>query len=72
VRFQGLVLPLWLALYCVGSFGLGFLRADEMPLLASLRIDQVADLVLFVTGAVIFVVVLVRNKKLALQYSTRL
>lgn len=65
-RFKGLVLPLWLALYCVGSFWLGFLRADEMPLLASLRIDQVADLVLFVTGAVIFVVGLVRSKKVAI------
>ncbi|MFL7793761.1 MAG: prolipoprotein diacylglyceryl transferase [Anaerolineae bacterium] len=70
-RFKGLVLPLWLALYCIGSFGLGFLRADEIPLLASLRIDQVADLVFFVIGAVIFVVVLVRNKEMAIEYSTR-
>jgi prolipoprotein diacylglyceryltransferase len=63
VRPGGLVLPLWLALYCAGSFWLGFLRADEMPLLAGLRIDQVADLALFAIGAVIFVVGLVRNKE---------
>jgi phosphatidylglycerol---prolipoprotein diacylglyceryl transferase len=65
VRPGGLVLPLWLALYCTGSFWLGFLRADGMPLLAGLRIDQVADLVLFAIGAVILVVGLVRNKDTA-------
>lgn len=64
MRFKGLVLPLWLALYCAGSFGLGFLRADEMLLLASLRIDQVADLVFFVIGIVILVVGLIRNRGL--------
>lgn len=65
-RLGGLVLPLWLAFYCAGSFWLGFLRADEMPLLAGLRIDQAADLVFFVIGAAIFVVVLVRNKETAI------
>jgi phosphatidylglycerol:prolipoprotein diacylglycerol transferase len=65
-RSGGLVLPFWLTLYCAGSFWLGFLRVDEMPLLAGLRIDQVADLALFVIGAVISVVGLVRNKERAI------
>jgi len=51
-RFEGLVLPLWLAPYTGGSFGLGFLRADEVGLVAGLRADQVADLALVVIGAV--------------------
>jgi len=51
-RFEGLVFPLWLALYTVGSFGLGFLRADEVGLIAGWRTDQVADLTLAVIGAV--------------------
>jgi phosphatidylglycerol:prolipoprotein diacylglycerol transferase len=65
-RFGGLALPLWLTLYCAGSFWLGFLRADEMPLLAGFRIDQVADLVFFAVGAVTTVMGLVRNKKMAI------
>lgn len=64
-RLAGLVLPLWLAFYCAGSFWLGFLRADEIPLLVGLRIDQVADLVFSAIGGVMFVVGLVRNKKAA-------
>jgi phosphatidylglycerol:prolipoprotein diacylglycerol transferase len=51
-RFEGLVFPLWLALYTAGSFGLGFLRADEVGLVAGWRADQVADLALAVLGAV--------------------
>ena len=65
-RLEGLVLPLWLALYCAGSFWLGFLRADGMPPSAGLRIDQVADLAFFAIGAVVLVVGLVRNKETAI------
>ncbi|MBN1979136.1 MAG: prolipoprotein diacylglyceryl transferase [Anaerolineae bacterium] len=65
-RFTGLVLPLWLALYCAGAFWLGFLRADGMLLLAGMRIDQAADLALFAIGAAIFLVGLVYNKKPAI------
>jgi len=52
MRFEGLVFPLWLALYTVGSFGLGFLRADETPVIAGWRAGQVADLTLALTGVV--------------------
>jgi phosphatidylglycerol:prolipoprotein diacylglycerol transferase len=51
-RLEGMVFPLWLALYTAGSFGMGFLRADEVGLVAGWRADQVADLVLAVIGAV--------------------
>jgi prolipoprotein diacylglyceryltransferase len=47
---QGLVFPLWLALYGGGSFGLGFVRADEVAMMAGWRVDQVADLALAVIG----------------------
>lgn len=54
--FEGLAFPLWLALYCAGAFGLGFLRADEVPLVAGWRADQVADLVLALIGAAVLAV----------------
>lgn len=55
---EGLVFPLWLVLYSIGSFGLGFLRADDVVRLAGWRADQVADLALVVIG--VFVLVLGR------------
>jgi prolipoprotein diacylglyceryltransferase len=60
-RFEGLVFPMWLALYTAGSFGLGFLRADEMVLVADWRADQVTDLALVVIGAVALLVGLFRG-----------
>lgn len=62
-RFEGFVFPLWLSLYCVGSFGLGFLRADPSPMVAGWRLDQVADLALCAIGAAILVVGLLRNRE---------
>ncbi len=60
-RFEGLVFPLWLALYTAGSFGLGFLRADEVGLVAGWRADQVTDLALVVIGAAGLVAGLLRG-----------
>jgi prolipoprotein diacylglyceryltransferase len=54
-RLAGLLFPLWLALYSVGSLGLGFLRADTVPILAGWRADQVADLALTVIGTVVLI-----------------
>ena len=62
-RFEGLVFPLWLALYAIGSFGLGFLRADQVPLVADWRADQVADLALILIGAAMFTVGLFRKRR---------
>jgi phosphatidylglycerol:prolipoprotein diacylglycerol transferase len=59
--FEELVFPLWLALYTVGSFGLGFLRADEVGLVAGWRADQVTDLALVVIGAAGLVAGLLRG-----------
>jgi len=63
-RFEGLAFPLWVALYSVGSFGLGFLRADEVAMVAGWRADQVADLALAVIGAVTLAVGLASRKTL--------
>ena len=52
-RFQGLVFPLWLAVYGAGSFVLGFVRADEVAMVAGWRADQVVDMGLVVIGAVV-------------------
>lgn len=60
-RFEGLVFPLWLTLYAVGSCGLGFVRADQVPLVAGWRADQVADLALTLIGAAMFTVGLFRK-----------
>jgi phosphatidylglycerol:prolipoprotein diacylglycerol transferase len=49
-RMEGLLFPLWLAIYTLGSFGLGFLRADESSLILGWRADQVVDLVLSIVG----------------------
>jgi len=61
-RFDGLAFPLWLALYSAGSFGLGFVRADETLLVAGWRADQVADLALALTGAAALTVGLFRKR----------
>ena len=55
-RSQGLVFPLWLALYGSGSFGLGFVRADEVAMIVGWRADQIADLALAVIGTVALMV----------------
>jgi len=62
-RFEGLAFPLWLSLYSVGSFGLGFVRAGETLLVAGWRADQVADLALALTGAAALSVGLLRNRR---------
>ena len=55
-RFRGLVFPLWLAVYGAGSFALGFVRADEVAMVAGWRADQLVDMGLIVIGAVVTVV----------------
>jgi prolipoprotein diacylglyceryltransferase len=47
---QGSIFALWLTLYSLGSFGLGFLRGDKMALIAGWRADQAADLALGIAG----------------------
>lgn len=62
-RLAGLAFPLWLTLYSAGSFGLGFLRADETLFLAGRRADQVADVALFLSGIVVFTVGLFKENR---------
>jgi prolipoprotein diacylglyceryltransferase len=52
LRQSGVVFALWLTLQSAGAFGLGFLRADEMVLVAGWRGDQVINLLLSVAGLV--------------------
>jgi prolipoprotein diacylglyceryltransferase len=47
---SGVVFALWLTLQSLGSFALGFLRGDQMPLVAGWRVDQVANLALGAAG----------------------
>jgi phosphatidylglycerol:prolipoprotein diacylglycerol transferase len=61
-RFQKTTFPLWLALYCAGSFGLGFVRADAVPLVGGWRADQVADLALAGVGVVILLIARRRHR----------
>jgi len=56
IRLRGFVFPLWLALYSVGSYGLGFARADQVALVAGWRAGQVADLALALAGVAILYV----------------
>jgi phosphatidylglycerol:prolipoprotein diacylglycerol transferase len=60
---EGLALPLWLALYCTGSFLLGCLRADDVPLVAGWRADQAADLALVVVGISTLAIAMSRTKR---------
>lgn len=62
-RTSWLLFPFWLTLTCLGSFGLGFLRADEMALVCGWRVDQMVDLALAVAGAVALAVGLLRPKR---------
>jgi len=62
-RLEGLTFSLWLALYSAGSLGLGFLRADEVTLVAGWRADQVVDLALIVVGVVALVVGLLGQRQ---------
>jgi phosphatidylglycerol:prolipoprotein diacylglycerol transferase len=50
IRFDGFVFFAWLTLYSAGSFGLGFMRADETLRVASWRAGQLVDLVLVAMG----------------------
>ncbi|MBN1813708.1 MAG: prolipoprotein diacylglyceryl transferase [Anaerolineae bacterium] len=62
-RFEGFVFPLWLTLYCAGSFGLVFLRVDVVPMAPGWRLIQAADLALFATGAMLLVMMVLRNRR---------
>ena len=62
-RCTGLRLPLWLSLYSAGSFALGFLRADEVPLAAGWRVDQLADAALALIAAIVLLTGLLKTRK---------
>lgn len=46
----GMVFALWLTLHSFGTFGLGFLRGDEMARVGGWRLDQLLDLALGMVG----------------------
>ncbi len=50
LRRDGVAFSLWLTLHSAGSLALGFLRADELPLVAGWRIDQWANMALSAVG----------------------
>lgn len=50
------VFALWVALHSLGAFGLGFLRADEVTIVAGWRVDQVINVLLVAGGLVTAVV----------------
>jgi phosphatidylglycerol:prolipoprotein diacylglycerol transferase len=55
LRWRGTAFALWVTLHSLGAFGLGFLRADEVTMVAGWRIDQAINLLLAVGGLVIAV-----------------
>lgn len=55
VRRSGVIFALWVTLQSLGAFGLGFLRADEMGVVAGWRADQVVNLLLASGGVVMAV-----------------
>lgn len=52
LRGRGTAFALWVALQSLGAFGLGFLRADEVTMVAGWRVDQAINLLLAVGGLV--------------------
>ncbi len=60
---SGVVFAGWLTLHSLGTFGLGLLRADEMPLIAGWRVDQVANLSLSAAGLVMVAATVVTSTK---------
>ncbi len=50
LKRKGLLFPLWLALYGLGAFLLGALRANETLFVAGWRLDQLIDLALTAGG----------------------
>ena len=52
LRWRGTAFALWMALQSLGAFGLGFLRADEVTMVAGWRVDQAINLLLAVGGLV--------------------
>ncbi len=49
-RGATLAFPLWLVIHNIGSFGLGFVRADKMLFIAGYRVDQIIALGLAIVG----------------------
>ena len=56
LRWRGAVFALWVTLQSLGAFGLGFLRADQVAVVAGWRVDQVVNLLLAAGGLVMAVV----------------
>jgi phosphatidylglycerol:prolipoprotein diacylglycerol transferase len=52
LRRNRVVFALWLTLESLGAFGLGFLRADDMAMIAGWRVDQLINLLLATGGLV--------------------
>lgn len=55
---DGVTFALWLALHSLGSFGIGFWRADAMPQLVGWRVDQLVNLLLAGAAVVLTVAAL--------------
>jgi len=63
LRWRGTVFALWVTLQSLGAFGLGFLRADEMAVVAGWRVDQAVNLLLAVGGLVMAVLTVVTARE---------
>jgi phosphatidylglycerol:prolipoprotein diacylglycerol transferase len=63
LRCSGTVFALWMTLHSLGAFGLGFLRADEVTVVAGWRVDQVINVLLAVGGLVMVVVTVVTARE---------
>ena len=62
-RARGALFALWLTLISLGSYGLGFLRADQMATLADWRVDQLLSLFLCLTGLVLLLTAAISTRR---------
>jgi len=60
VKGAGSIFAIWLTLHGAGAFGLGLVRADPMPSVGSLRVDQLANLAVTGVGVLLLLAGIVR------------
>jgi prolipoprotein diacylglyceryltransferase len=61
---------IFITLYSLGAFLIGFIRADDMPIISGWRLDQIFDGVLTIIGMMAVILSALRARRLAAHPST--